>query len=219
MRCTVCFNTLLFLLVLFLSPVRGAELSNLIQEKYQSIHSLRTDFVQELTNASSGEVDRHYGTIFYQKPGLIRWEEEKPGAELLVVDQEVVWDYFPEEGVAYAYSLEEKFKSKTMLRFLTGEVDLKQDYSLIHQGKDQGFAKIKLIPKQPEPSLVLAYIWVDEDTNLLRQILLVDFFGNGNQLAFSNLKLNIDLDRSLFRFSPPEGVLVRDNTDPSPGKQ
>ncbi len=205
---------LLILFVLSLSPVQGAEVGGMIQKRYQSIQSLKTDFVQELTNASSGEKELHYGTIHYLQPGFIRWEEKKPGKELLIVDQQVVWDYFPEEGVAYKYGLEEKFESKTMLRFITGDVDLAKDYSLIDQGKDQGWKKIKLIPKKPEPSLVLAYIWVDEQENLLRQILLVDFFGNGNQLTFSDFLLNISLAKSLFRFRPPEGVMVRDNTNP-----
>ena len=203
--CTIAF---------FPGPVQGAEVSEMIQKRYQNIQSLQTDFVQELTNASSGEQEVHHGTIYYRKPVFIRWEEKRPGQELLIVNKQVVWDYFPEEGVAYKYDLEEKFESKTMLRFITGDVDLAEDYSLVEQGMDQGWKKIKLIPKNPEPSLVLAYIWVDEQENLLRQILLVDFFGNGNQLTFSDLQLNISLDESLFRFQPPEGVIVRDSTNP-----
>ncbi|MCF8106927.1 MAG: outer membrane lipoprotein carrier protein LolA [Desulfohalobiaceae bacterium] len=206
--------TLLCIIVFSSGPVQGTDVSGSIQKKYQSIQSLKTDFVQELTNASSGEQEVHHGTIYYLKPGLVRWEEEKPGQELLIVTKRVVWDYFPEEGVAYKYDLKEKFESKTMLRFITGDVDLAEDYSLVDQGMDQGWKKIKLIPKNPEPSLVLAYIWVDEQQNLLRQILLVDFFGNGNQLTFSDLQLDISLDESLFRFRPPEGVIVRDNTSP-----
>lgn len=194
-------------------PALGSELTEGIQKQYQSIDSLKTRFLQVLTNASSGESEEHYGRIYFRRPGYIRWEEERPGQELLVVDQEVAWDYFPDEGIAYKYSLEEKFQSQTMLKFITGEVDLAGDFRIERQGEEHGWVKIKLIPKQPEPNLVLAYIWIEETRYILRQILLVDFFGNGNQLTFSDLELNIPLDDTLFEFTPPEEVIVRDNTN------
>lgn len=197
--------------LLWSGPVLGSDLTRGIQKKYQSIQSLKTDFLQKLTNASSGEVEDHYGRIYFRKPGHIRWEEERPGQELLIVNGEVAWDYFPEEGVAYKYGLEEKFESQTMLKFITGDVDLAGDFRIERQGMEQGWAKIKLVPKKPEPNLVLAYIWVEEQSSLLRQVLLVDFFGNGNQLTFSNLELNIELDDALFEFTPPEDAIVREN--------
>ncbi len=212
-RWSLMFMLIAIAVLLWTIPALGSELTRGIQEKYQSIQSLKTDFVQKLTNASSGETEKRYGRIYFRKPGHIRWEEERPGQELLIVDGEVAWDYFPDEGIVYKHGLEEKFESQTMLKFITGDVDLAGDFRIERQGKEQGWAKIKLIPKNPEPSLVLAYIWVEEDSFLLRQILLVDFFGNGNQLAFSNLELNVALDDNLFDFTPPEDVIVRENPD------
>jgi outer membrane lipoprotein carrier protein len=45
---------------------------------------------------------------------------------------------------------------------------------------------------------------------MLGKVLIVDFFGNGNELDLSDLKLNQLLDQDLFTFVPPEGVDVED---------
>jgi outer membrane lipoprotein carrier protein len=47
---------------------------------------------------------------------------------------------------------------------------------------------------------------------MLGKVLIVDFFGNGNELDLSDLKLNQLLDQDLFTFVPPEGVDVEDNS-------
>ena len=77
---------------------------------------------------------------------------------------------------------------------------------------EDGLTKLRLIPKEPEPTLVLAYIWVDAKTSLLGRVLIVDFFGNGNQVSLSNLVLDKKPDAKIFEFTPPAGSQVKDNS-------
>jgi len=72
--------------------------------------------------------------------------------------------------------------------------------------------KLRLVPKEPEPTMVLAYIWVDTKTSLLGRVLIVDFFGNGNQVSLTNLSVDKRADAKLFEFTPPSGAQVKDNT-------
>jgi len=185
-----------------------------MQKQYRSIESFRADFVQELTNAASGDQETRNGTIAFMKPQYIRWQTEKPEKEVLVVSEETVWNFIPVEKVAYRYTLKEKFRSKTMLEFISGRVSLEEDFQVIDQGADakhNGWTKIKLVPKEPEPNLVLAYVWIEPDSLRLRQILLVDFWGNGNQLTFDNIEYGVALSEEDFSFEPPEGVQVMTN--------
>ena len=90
-----------------------------------------------------------------------------------------------------------------------------EDFVITTQGPDGtagGLTKLRLVPKEPEPSLVLGYVWVEEGSGMIRKVLLVDFYGNGNQVELADLRLNPDLDDELFRFTPPAGVVVEDNT-------
>ena len=191
-----------------------SELPTRIQTQYEQLQGFETDCVQELTNAASGEKQRREGTISFAKPRHIRWETTTPESELLIVGPERVWNYFAEEGVAYTYPTDQVFKSKTMLRFISGEANITEDFHIEKQKSENDWVKLKLIPKKPEFNLVLAYIWVEPETALLRQVLLVDFGGNGNKLTFTDIQLNPEFEEGLFHFEPPEGVDVMRNTPP-----
>ena len=200
--------------LLFLMPGLGisGEITADIQKQYQSLESFTASFVQKLTNAATKEVEVRSGRIAFAKPRQIRWETVAPEKELLLVGTDVVWDYFPDEDVAYKYAVEQVLQSKTMLRFISGEANLEDDFVIENQGDDEGRIKLKLIPKEPESNLVLAYIWVQPGTNMLGKVLIVDFFGNGNELDLSDLAMNTPLEPDLFTFVPPKGVDVEDAT-------
>ena len=208
----VFLRFLLVFPIFFVSNVFAQDIASKIQSQYETLQAFETEFEQILTNAATKEQEKRYGRIYFKKPGLIRWETTSPEPELLIVGQDVVWDYFADEEIAYKYSAQKVLSSRTMIRFISGQANLKEDFVIENQGMDQGLIKLKLIPKKPEPNLVLAYIWVDEKSYLLKKVLLVDFFGNGNEVKLISLKLNPVLENSLFQFHPPEGVQVQDNT-------
>jgi outer membrane lipoprotein carrier protein len=53
---------------------------------------------------------------------------------------------------------------------------------------------------------------VEPATGLLRQVMIVDFYGNGNEVQLSNVETDVDLPQDMFTFTPPEGTQVEDNT-------
>ncbi len=199
------------LVVIWCMPATAQDIADSIQEQYAEVNSFETEFNQKINNAASGETEQREGTICYLKPEKIRWHTTSPEEELLISKDNVVWDYFPQESIAYKYSFQERFDSKTMLEFISGEVNLKQDFRIENQGQDPDFSdwiKVELVPKDPEPSLVKAHIWLEPKSHLIQQVLLVDFFGNKNLLTFKDIDLNVDLKESLFEFDPPEGVEI-----------
>ena len=214
MRIRNVFKVLVVAFALFLPALAHAsKITDAIQKRYDSLSSFETDFQQELTNAASGSVEKRSGKIWF-KQSLVRWETLKPEKELLVVGQHSVWDYFEADKVAMKYRSSQVFNSKTMIRFLSGKANLKEDFKIEDQGTDSanGLLKLRLIPKDPEPTMVLAYIWVNTKTNMLGQVLIVDFYGNGNQVTLNNLQLNKKTEARMFEFIPPSGVQVKDNT-------
>ncbi len=183
-----------------------------IQRQYETITSFQAEFTQELRVAASRESEERRGVLYYQRPGLIRWETLSPEKELLVVGPEEVWNYFAEEETAYRYSSREVLGSAMVLRILSGEARLDEDFLTEEDlTTETEWKKIRLVPRQPEPNLVEATIWVDPQTFLLQRVLAVDFYGNTNQITLHDLRLNLPLDPALFTFSPPEGVMIQDN--------
>jgi len=207
-------RTLFLVLVLMALPLKanGNALTDAIQKRYESIQHFQADFQQELTNAASGSVEKRSGKIWFKQPSLVRWDTVKPEKELLVVGQNVVWNYVEADKIALKYRTNQVFKSKTMVRFLSGKANLNEDFKVVEQGTEDGLTKVRLVPKEPEPTMVMAYIWVDPKTSLMGKVLIVDFFGNGNLVILKNLVTDKRPDAKLFEFTPPSGLKVSDNT-------
>jgi outer membrane lipoprotein carrier protein len=184
-----------------------------VQEKYAQIRNLKIEFEQTLINAQSGQKNERNGEIFFKRPGYIRWQTSAPQEEIILIHQDIVWNYIPKERVAYKYFFSQMFQSKNFIAILTGRTDIKNDFYIKeHHQEDNGWLQYVLEPKQPETSLVLAKIWIDPESLLLQKIYFEDFFQYGNQITFNHIELNPELKASLFDFSPPEDVEVIDNT-------
>jgi outer membrane lipoprotein carrier protein len=197
------------------------DLPDLIQKRYETLKTFRADFVQELTNVASGDVEERTGRIWFRQPSQVRWETETPEKELLLVGQDFAWNYIESEQLALKYGVATLLDSKTILRFISGQANLKEDFVVKTewQGADEvrarwskGFTVLQLVPKEAEPGMVLAYVGVEPQTGLLRQIMIVDFYGNGNELRLSNVELDVELPADMFTFTPPPGTQVEDNT-------
>lgn len=197
------------------------DVPDLIQQRYESLKTFQADFTQELTNVASGEVDIRKGRIWFKQPSQVRWETAEPEKELLTVGPDYAWNYIEDEELAIKYSVSSLLDSKTILRFISGQANLKEDFIIKTewQGADvvrdkwgKGFIVLQLVPKEAEPGMVLAYIGAEPDTGLLRQVMIVDFYGNGNELRLSNVELDVELAPEMFTFTPPEGTQVEDNT-------
>ncbi|MFO8031234.1 MAG: outer membrane lipoprotein chaperone LolA [Desulfohalobiaceae bacterium] len=205
---------LICILLVWLLPAQANEnLSQRLQENYQGMEDFQADFEQELTNASSGEVETRKGKVKFRKPDLLRLETTEPEQELLLLDGEYVWQYFALDEVAYKYSLQDKVESETLLKLLTGDVEPGEEFVVQSQEEQEnGLLKVVLEPRDPEPELVRATIWLDQKQEFVRKLILQDFFGNENQIELSNLELDIGLDSDEFKFSPDQDVEVMDNT-------
>jgi len=209
-------KTILTCLVVVLAaiPVGSADLVDAVQKKYESLSGFTADFNQDLKNSSSGEGEKRSGTITFKKPSLVRWETVTPEKELLLVGKDVVWDYFQDDHEAYRYPVEEIINSKTMLKFLTGKANLREDFHVFEEKDPEaaGLTRFKLVPKEPEPGLVMAHVWIDPATQMIMRLSIQDFYANTNDLTLKNLKIESTLPDSLFIFTPPKGVSVHDNT-------
>ena len=189
------------------------EITAKVQKQYETLSAFSADFQQTLKNVASGEEEQRSGKIYYRQPGLIRWETVKPEKELMIVGKDAVWDYFEDEKAAYRYAVEDILNSKTMLKFLSGKANLQSDFSVSLQETKDGISVLKLVPKEAEPGLVQATVYVDEKS-LFKRIILQDFYGNTNDLSLKDVQLNPKLANASFEFSPPKGVQIYNNNDP-----
>lgn len=193
--------------------VFASDLTGRIQQRYATLNSFSASFEQTLTHKESGSVEKRRGTLLFQKPLLIRWQTAKPHAETLVVTAREIWDYLPDEEVAYRYPPSLAQDSRSIIQVITGQAVLTKDFEVKDEGLENGLAKLRLYPKEPAPQMVEALIWVDTGNGYIRRASILDFYGNTNDVRFTEFKPDTGAKASDFSFTPPKGVEVEDRID------
>ena len=63
------------------------------------------------------------------------------------------------------------------------------------------------------PQMVEALLWVEPSTGYIRRARIVDFYGNSNDVRFTQFQPDTSLKASDFTFTAPKGVEVEDRID------
>ena len=183
-----------------------------LQKKYESITSMKAEFTQLLVHKESGSKENRSGTLLFKKPLLVRWESKKPAPELLLVTDKEIWNVFPDEEVAYKYPLSLVEDTRSIVRVVTGQARLDQDFTFEKEGTENGLTKLHVYPKEPVQALVEAIFWVDPQSALIRKLRIYDFYGNENEITFTNQQIDAAVPDSTFVYKPGKGITVEDRT-------
>lgn len=190
-----------------------------LQKRYASIDAMRAGFTQVLVHKESGSRETRSGTLAFKKPLNVRWETKKPDEELLVINDKVIWNVFPDEEMAYKYAPDLAQDSRSIVRVVTGQTRLNQDFDVEMEGVESGLSKMRLYPKEATQSMVEVLLWVDAKTDLIKKIRIYDFYGNENEITFSGHDTAAKLPDSLFTYTPPKAFVIEDKTKESGGER
>lgn len=181
-----------------------------LQQRYKELRGFDAAFTQTLKHQESGSTETRTGTLLFAKPLRLRWETKAPQAEVLVVNETEIWDYLPEEEVAYRYAPEVAQDSRSIIQVITGQSRLDTDFTVERLPDEGGLAVLSIFPKEPTTQMVEAQLWIDPSTRLIRKALVTDFYGNTNEVAFTRLTPDVTPGNDAFHFSPPKGIDVED---------
>lgn len=180
-----------------------------VQAFYEKTTDYRASFRQVVTTRSPRRTFTRRGTVFFKKPGMMRWDYKTPDEVFYVSDGEVLWSYEVEEGVAFRLPIRRSDLFEA-LRFLTGAGDLTRDFDAdIGRPIESGLVPVRLKPKGDERMFRTVTLFVDPITGETRETEVVDPTGNVSHLWFEGPSYG-PLPAEGFRFRPPEGVRVQD---------
>jgi outer membrane lipoprotein carrier protein len=186
-----------------------------IEAHYRHAETLEAIFLESYS-AGQGDVRVESGTVFFRRPGLMRWNYESPQKKLFLIDGHHVWFYIPADHAASRTSVRKSADWRTPFALLTGKAhfkDLCREMSLVpSQGgpgsPPAGHTVLDCEPKNRDAFLD-AQIEVDSSRRLVR--VLVNQPGEiSTEVRFANWRENPPLAKSLFEFKPPAGVAVVD---------
>jgi len=219
------------------APQQPAEeaktIANLLEHYYHNAKTLRAVFLERYTE---GHKDSRVesGTVYFKRPGLMRWEYDSPEKKLFLVDGKTAWFYVPYDHTVTKAPVKESYDLRTPLALLTDKVDLSRLCSKIDLAEQPGVpetnAVLRCLPKgenkgaagsragsaQPEMALpgdvdfTEVLLEVDKSSGELARIEIREPGGIELEYRFGNWLEDQSQPDSMFHFQVPEGVAIVD---------
>ena len=102
---------------------QAAPIVRAVENRYHNAKTLKAIFLERYSNArNSGQAES--GTVYFSRPGRMRWEYESPETKLFVADGKTVWFFVPADHTATRAPMKESTDWRTPLALLTGKTKL-----------------------------------------------------------------------------------------------
>ena len=219
-------------------PAETAQsLTHLLEEHYRLPRTLKAVFLERFSEGPK-EARIESGTVFFRRPGQMRWEYESPEKKLFLVDGKNSWFYVPFDHTVTKTPVKESSDWRTPISLLTRKTDLSRLCARIdvisQEGVPPGHSVLRCTPKgatdaaQPPESHAVAsaqglseteaytavLLEVDAETGELARIEIQQAGGIELEFRFGSWQTDIPLSADLFRFQVPTGVAIVDGTSP-----
>ncbi|MFZ1866353.1 MAG: outer membrane lipoprotein carrier protein LolA [Polyangiales bacterium] len=201
-------------------PLDAAAVVSLVQAFYDQTKTLQADFEQTRYTRLYDRYDRARGTVVFKKPGMMRWDYDKPNGQVFVSDGKKLLIYQPpEEGEKNGQLIERALDEDQLpsaFSFLTGTGHLEKDFDVrLLEHDDQRFQDgyvLQLIPRKPTPNYEQLVFYVrtisegDKRAGIVQRVLIIDAAGNRNRFDFSRIHFNREVSDKRFRYRAPKGT-------------
>jgi len=166
-------------------------------------------FEQQVFDRGGRAMDKSSGSFAFARPGKFRWAYEKPVRQLLVGDGTRLYIHDADLNQVTVKRID-KAMSSTPAALLAGREDITSVFTLTDGGTADGLGWVIATPKQADTGFEKVRIGMRGRS--LAAMELTDSLGGLTKLAITELKSNPALPVDTFRFTPPQGADVMDDT-------
>jgi outer membrane lipoprotein carrier protein len=217
--------------VLFAGVVTGTNpnaIRRKLESRYRSAKTLKAAFYERYSDGTGG-VAAESGTVYFSRPGRMRWEYQSPQEKLFLVDGANAWFYVPADHTASRAKMKESSDWRTPLALLAGKADLSElcrrldllnpelkstpDEQLLTPGD----SLLRCIPRDnpgadsADGGVTPPYVLLETDPQAQLVRVVVREPGNAEtEFRFGNWEENIPIPEVKFHFQPPPGVAIVD---------
>ena len=189
----------------------GPSLTEVIErvEKTYDVPGFTAHFFQESTIKAMEITDSASGKIFVKRPGMMRWEYEKPDKQIIITNGDKLWIYKPEDNQVLLGKAPAFFGDGKGAGFLADIKILRRKFSISRgDPKDDRYFNLKLVPLEKTIELAEIILAVSKKTFKVDKIVTYNLYGDENRIDLINSRFDVLPDTSLFTFTIPEGVDV-----------
>jgi outer membrane lipoprotein carrier protein len=195
-------------------------LAHLLEEHYHRPRTLQAVFLERFSEGQK-QARIESGTVYFRRPGQMRWEYDSPEKKLFLVDGKTTWFYVPYDHTVTKSPVKESSDWRTPLSLLTGKADLSRLCSKIETvtqpGIPSGHAVLQCLPKEEKSvaggnGFTEVLLEVDTGSGELSRIEIRQPGGFDLEYRFGNWQTDIPLTGDLFKFQVPNGVAIVNGT-------
>jgi outer membrane lipoprotein carrier protein len=185
-----------------------SEIMDKVEKRYD-IPDFSAYFIQEATLKAMDISDVASGSIFVKRPGMMRWEYDKPDRQTIVTDGKKLWIYKPDDNQVMIGKAPSFFGDGKGAGFLSDMKLIREKFKVFFEKEksDQDYV-IKLLPKEQTVGIAKIYLAISKITFKIKKIITLNEYDDETTIELINSKFNLNLDKALFRFIVPEGTDV-----------
>jgi outer membrane lipoprotein carrier protein len=181
-----------------------------VQRRYEMVHDLEATFTQKATLKTLNETQLSSGKVYIKKPGRMRWDYLKPDRQVILLDNGMLRIYTPDLKQVVEQPVTNVYKAKAPTAFLAGRAKLTDLFTVRFEpveGNSQRLPwRLVLTPKEPNPQLKELLLEVAPGTFDIVRSIIIDHFGNITDIRYSKIRVNKELDESIFTLDLPPDV-------------
>jgi len=205
MKCVV------FYLILCLSGFsqNAADIASRTEQKLRSLISFQAEFKQVYYSSSVSTPLTEYGTVYYKRPGLMKWAYTEPEEKTVLLTENKIQYYFPEDNQLLIQDTTDEEQSNNIMSLLTGKTHILQDYDAETAEEYAAGSNyhIKLIPKYNDIDNFIL-LDIDKKSLFIIKATFFDWAGNKQEFIFSRIQINRDMPERTFDLIVPEDVEI-----------
>jgi len=178
-----------------------------INDYLNGINTLKAGFKQTIFSSSNEAIDYSEGLIWLKKPEQILWEFQRPNIKKIILNGESLSIYDANLNQLLIVPYTDQYQS-SLASILINNNNLEAFYEIHSKINDGEFYTVTLFQKKNDSLFTKIEITISE--MLIHKIKLWDSSGQSISIVLENVKMNISLLDSLFKFIPPKGVDIFD---------
>jgi outer membrane lipoprotein carrier protein len=189
----------------------AADLARAIQQQYDTVRDFSASFEHRYRGGVLRKEAIERGTMQVKKPSRMRWTYESPERKIFVADGTRIYSYIPEDRQVIVAPVPDEAEATTPALFLSGHGSLVRDFAASFPPEPDlspGTYSLKLVPRRREAEYDWLVLVVDRGTYRIRKLITADAQGGQSTFTFSDVRENVGIPDSAFRFTIPRGVDV-----------
>lgn len=176
-----------------------------VEARHRTVFDLTARFVQTYRSGALGREVVEKGLVSIKPPGRMLWQYTEPEKKLFVADGQRFFFFVPADRQVIVREQAGDKSAPSLL--LSGRGNLLDRFEASLASGPPGTTRLRLTPRTADPDMQEVILEIDGQGRI-RTIDVLDAQRALSRFRLDDVRENVGLKDSLFRFTPPPGVEV-----------